>query len=127
MSRPTWLHAYVGLLSSIAVPVLVVTAVMTPWGSALETLPVLVILGGLIILGEITPIFISHGNDTIDIVTISSCFSVALALHGPLSVALGAQMLALIIDDLRCQRSWLKAAFNHANFIVSLTLGTPVR
>ena len=87
---------------------------------------VLLVLGSLVVVGELRPIMISRGDDSVDIVTISSCFSVALVLHGPVVVALGVQALALAIDDVRTRRSPLKWAFNQASYQLSLLLARGV-
>jgi diguanylate cyclase (GGDEF)-like protein len=120
MGRPTALHVYVGLLVCTALPVLGGVLWRTPWEQALDRPLVLVVIGALVVLGELRPIMISHGDDSVDIVTISCCFSLALVLHGPLAVAIGVQALALVADDVRCRRSPMKMAFNHANFVLSL-------
>ncbi len=122
MSRPHRVYAYVGLLIALQLPLTLAVFLSTPWHGVLVDPAVLLVLGGLVVVGELRPIMISRGNDTVDIVTISSCFSVALMLHGPLVVALCVQALALAIDDVRCRRSPLKWAFNHANYQFSLLL-----
>lgn len=120
MSRPSPVHTCVGLLVVAALPLLVFVLAETPWSAVRADPVVFVVLAGMVVLGEMRPIMISHGDDSVDIVTISCCFTLALVLHGPLGVALAVQAAALVADDVRCRRSPLKMAFNHANFVVSL-------
>ena len=85
MSRPTMLDCYVGLLVATALPVLAGVLLAAPWTAAFSDPVVIAVLAAMVILGELRPIMISHGDDSVDIVTISCCFSLALVLHGPLA------------------------------------------
>ena len=122
MSRSTVLHLYVGLLVAVAVPAAAASLLLTDWEQALGDPVVIAVLAAMVVLGELRPIMISRGDDSVDIVTISCCFSLALVLHGPLAVGLVVQAVALVADDVRCRRSPLKMIFNHANLVLSLVL-----
>jgi len=78
------------------------------------------VLAAMLVLGELRPIKISHGDDSVDEVTISSCFALALVLLGPLIAAVGAQVLAVLVDDLRRGKELRKVAFNVAQYTITL-------
>ena len=90
-------------------------------GVELAVVPVIV-LAAVLIIGELRPIRISHGDGSVDQVTISSSFSLALVLTGPLVAALGAQSIATLADDLRQRKDLRRIVFNQAQYIITLTL-----
>ena len=79
------------------------------------------VLAFVLIIGELRPIRISHGDGSVDEVTISSSFSLALVLTGPLIVALGAQSVATLLDDLRQRKDLRRVVFNQAQYVITLT------
>src|SRR5665213_3750264 len=116
------LNAYVGgvILSAALLVSWVVRQVFVD-GSHVVMLSVLV-LASVLIIGELRPIRISHGDGSVDEVTISSSFSLALVLIGPLIVALGAQSIATLLDDVRQRKDLRRIVFNQAQYIITLTL-----
>lgn len=90
-------------------------------GAHLAMLSVLV-LAVVLIVGELRPIRISHGDGSVDQVTISSSFSLALVLTGPLVAALAAQSIATLADDLRQRKDLRRIVFNQAQYVITLTL-----
>jgi diguanylate cyclase (GGDEF)-like protein len=90
-----------------------------------ELLPVIA-LSVVLILGELRPIRISHGDGSVDEVTISSSFSLALVMTGPLLIAVVAQSLATFIDDARRHKEPRRIAFNLAQYVVTLTFSRAV-
>jgi diguanylate cyclase (GGDEF)-like protein len=90
-------------------------------GVHVVVLPVLV-LTAVLIVGELRPIRISHGDGSVDQVTISSSFSLALVLTGPLVAALGAQSIATLADDLRQRKDLRRIVFNQAQYVITLSL-----
>lgn len=88
------LDTYIGIavvVAALLVAFSVLNAVRD--GLTIAVVPVLV-LACVLVIGELRPIRISHGDGSVDEVTISSSFSLALVLTGPLIVALGAQSIA---------------------------------
>jgi len=115
------LDTYIGI--AVVVAALLVTfsalnAVRT--GLTIAVVPVLV-LACVLVIGELRPIRISHGDGSVDEVTISSSFSLALVLTGPLIVALGAQSIATLLDDVRQRKDLRRIVFNQAQYIITLT------
>jgi diguanylate cyclase (GGDEF)-like protein len=98
-----------------------VTLQMAPHLAA-PSLAVLV-LCGLMILGEAKPIRLSRGGQDYDEVTISATFTLAAAMLGPLWCILAAQLLASAIDDRRRRKEFRRTAFNVAQLSLT-TLGT---
>jgi diguanylate cyclase (GGDEF)-like protein len=116
------LDTYIGGAVLVAA-LLVVLAVRNALhhGVQLAVLPVLV-LAVVLIIGELRPIRISHGDGSVDQVTISSSFSLALVLTGPLVAALGAQSIATLADDLRQRKDLRRIVFNQAQYVITLTV-----
>ncbi|HEX5019008.1 MAG TPA: EAL domain-containing protein, partial [Actinomycetes bacterium] len=73
-----------------------------------------------VIVGELRPVPVPRGGDVADMITISTTFVLALAIVGPVSLALLAQGVAVLIDDAISRRSPLKIAFNVAQYILTV-------
>lgn len=109
-----------GLLGLGLVAAVVVAA--PPWQS-LETFPLpLLALAIALALGEVWPIPVSRGDDTISPVTISTTFAVALVLLGPLSWLLLVHTVAVALDDARSGRRPIQIVFNAGQYAISLVL-----
>jgi diguanylate cyclase (GGDEF)-like protein len=74
---------------------------------------------GALLVGELRPIPISRGGGVTDNITTGTAFTVALTITGPLSWAMAAQLLAVLVDDLRKRRDPLKMAFNLGQYALS--------
>ena len=72
-----------------------------------------------IVLGELRPIIVPRG-DSSDAITVSTTLALALALVGPLWLALAAQAVGVALDDLRKRQAAVKIAFNIAQYAVTL-------
>jgi diguanylate cyclase (GGDEF)-like protein len=81
----------------------------------------LITLGIILTVGELRPIRISHGDGSVDEVTISSSFTLAMVLQGPLIVAIVAQGIATLLDDVRQRKDVRRIAFNQAQYVLTLT------
>jgi diguanylate cyclase (GGDEF)-like protein len=95
-------------------------SVWTLNGEAQRATLVLLLLGAAVIIGELRPVPIPRGGDAQDLITISTPFTVALIILGPVSVALTAQLLAVLIDDVRSRRSIDKIAFNLGQYSITV-------
>jgi diguanylate cyclase (GGDEF)-like protein len=84
------------------------------------------VLAALLFTGEMRPLHVVRQDGEADRITVSSTFAVALVLIGPLSLALLAQGLAVVVDDGFRRRSLLKAAFNAGQYAITLTLSRGV-
>jgi diguanylate cyclase (GGDEF)-like protein len=73
-----------------------------------------------VIVGELRPVPVPRGGDVADMITISTTFVLALAIVGPVSLALLAQGVAVLIDDAISRRSPLKIAFNVAQYVLTV-------
>src|SRR5664279_501795 len=120
-------------LNGYLVAVCVVAAGLVSWlgaeawddGLRVAVLPVLV-LSLVLVLGELRPIRISHGDGSVDEVTISSSFSLALVITGPLLVAVLAQAVATLVDDIRQRKNWRRILFNVSQYAVTLSASRAV-
>ena len=61
----------------------------------------LIALGIALVLGELRPVKVARGEEGDDEITISSTFAMALVMTGPLAFAVGAQIGAAFLDDMR--------------------------
>ena len=77
------------------------------------------LLVAVVILGELLPIQIVRRGRKSDEITISSTFALALVLVAPLSIAVLAQSLPLVADDLRKGKPWYRACFNVAQYTLT--------
>ncbi len=131
LRRVAWaLPAYISILVVIAIGLFVASLIFTPLGSALGPDAWVWSIGsppsGMVVLflvlavfvGELRPVPIPRGGDTFDSITISTTFTVALALMGPVIIAVVAQVVAVLIDDLVKHRKPQKTAFNLAQYTI---------
>src|SRR4051812_14549576 len=93
------------------------TAVLT---RSLHVTTTMLVLGLALVLGELRPVKVARGEEGDDEITISSTFAMALVMTAPLAVAVGAQICAVLVDDLRRRKPARRVAFNVAQY--SLTL-----
>jgi diguanylate cyclase (GGDEF)-like protein len=106
---------------------LALVAVGTPWSLvAVSPLTPLLFLAAAAVLGEVKPIRISRDEDSPETVSMSAPFILALLAVGGLGVAVLAQAVASITDDVLNRRAPLKSLFNTAQYTVSLVGGGAV-
>jgi diguanylate cyclase (GGDEF)-like protein len=72
-----------------------------------------------LLVGELRPIPISRGGGVTDYITTGTTFTVALTVTGPLSWAVGAQVLAVLVEDLRKGREAHKLLFNVGQYALA--------
>jgi diguanylate cyclase (GGDEF)-like protein len=80
----------------------------------------LVILGVALVLGELRPVKVARGEEGDDEITISSTFAMALVITGPLIFAVGAQIGAALLDDIRRRKPLRRALFNASQYTLTL-------
>ncbi len=131
--RPRWaLPAYIWTVIVVAAVFLGSSLVLSPVIDSLNreawTGPypsqglVLTLLVIAVIVGELRPVPVPRGGDVADMITLSTTFVLALAIVGPVSLALMAQGIAVLVDDAISRRSPLKIAFNVSQYIVTVFL-----
>ena len=131
LRRPSWaLSAYIWGVILAAAAMLGASLVLSPIADAIgpdawrADYPsqglVLTILVVTVIIGELRPVPVPRGGDTADMITISTTFTLTLAIVGPVSLALLAQGIAVLIDDAWSRRSPLKIAFNVSQYVVTV-------
>ncbi len=86
----------------------------------------LVVLALALVLGELVPVPVTRGDDTISPVTISTTFAVALLLLAPLSWVLLVHTAAVVLDDARTARRPLQVLFNAGQYVLSLVAARAV-
>jgi len=81
---------------------------------------VLTLLVITVIIGELRPVPVPRDGDVADMITISTTFTLTLAIVGPVSLAIVAQGVAVFIDDAISRRSLLKMAFNAGQYTLTV-------
>jgi diguanylate cyclase (GGDEF)-like protein len=81
---------------------------------------VLGVLSLALVAGELRPIPISRGGDNTDFITISTTFAVALVILGPVTVAIVAQCLAVILDYVPNRSKPRNLSFNVAQYVLTV-------
>jgi diguanylate cyclase (GGDEF)-like protein len=116
-----WRHLYVKAVIVAGAVVLAALVMASPPRFVVldRPWPYLCLIVALLI-GELRPVPISRGDDTSDQLTTSTAFVIALLLLGPASVAAVALALAVTVDDLSARRPLLRAAYNSAQYVLSV-------
>ncbi|MFZ0325430.1 MAG: EAL domain-containing protein [Actinomycetes bacterium] len=126
---------YVGWVAVSGVALLVLTWWLAPpwemstgdaWTNSTPAIIVISLLCAALVLGELRPIPISRGGDLTDWISISTTFAVALIVLGPVSIAVGAQVVAVLVDDLRMRRSPSKVLFNAGQYVMTIVAARAV-
>jgi len=81
-----------------------------PWAGA-AMLPCY-LLAAMLVIGELRPLLVARADGDTDQVTVSTTFSLALVLAGPLAFVMLVQGLAVATSDVWSRRRPLRAAFN---------------
>ncbi|WP_061960566.1 putative bifunctional diguanylate cyclase/phosphodiesterase [Demequina flava] len=120
---PFPLLAYIAVIVLCGATALVAIAVLTPWAETADALLIwpTVFLAVAAVVGEVMPIqFARRGAETRSLST-SAPFVLALIPVAGLGVAVGVQLLASLVDDVRFRRSLPKSLFNSGQYILSVT------
>jgi diguanylate cyclase (GGDEF)-like protein len=119
-SRPAVAHAYVAGVSIIGVLSLTAVAYRSVQQMTVEWTAAWLLLAIVLVLGELFPIQILRSDDRTDELTVSSAFALALLISAPLYVALLAQLVALLVDDLRRRPPITRIVFNVAQYTITM-------
>ncbi|MDP9182561.1 MAG: EAL domain-containing protein [Actinomycetota bacterium] len=76
------------------------------------------VAAGLLLVGEVRPLFIPGARD-VNGVVLSTAFVFAMLLRYDLTVALLLQVLAVLISDVRRRKAWWRTAFNVGQYSLS--------
>ena len=114
------LDAYMALVCLAGLPLALWTLVRLPGTVLVDDLAVLVVLGLVLVVGELLPIEVSRRGRVSDEITISTTFALALVFVAPLGVVVLAQALPLVFDDLRRRKHWSRPFFNTAQYTLTL-------
>ena len=129
--RPGWaLPAYIWAVITVGALFLGFSLYFSPISEALNAAAwstgypsqglVLTLLVVTVLVGELRPVPVPRSGDVADMITISTTFVLALAIVGPISLALVAQGVAVLIDDVISRRSPLKIAFNVSQYLITV-------
>ncbi|WP_298457334.1 bifunctional diguanylate cyclase/phosphodiesterase [uncultured Cellulomonas sp.] len=120
--------AYVTAVAVLGAVGLALVVVQTDWAQTLAQVPVwavaFLVLAALI--GEIKPLSVTRGDEPAEAVSSSTPFIVALISVGGLGIALGAQLVASVADDVLRRRPATKSLFNLGQYAISVIAGRVV-
>ncbi len=108
------------LALAAAATLIAVSVVAPPWTDADAYGPSYAVVAIAIIICELRPILVFRGDKGPDAITVTTPLSVTLLVVAPLSVAIVVHIIALLLEDLRSRRPFLKVCFNAAQYVVSL-------
>lgn len=122
LSRPrSWLFSgYVATVALLGLAVLAVVEAIGWTTSAQEERSALLLLAGLLVLVELSPIEIATRTAK-DSVTVSGVFACAVLLGWGLAPALAIMAVASVLNDVTHRVAWWKAAFNVGQYSIALT------
>jgi diguanylate cyclase (GGDEF)-like protein len=116
-----WRHAYVkAVIVAGGVALLLLVLRQPPVAALIDAPWTLSLVAVVLIVAEQWAVPVSRGDDSADQITTSTTFAVALLLMGPASVAAVAQIIAVAIEDVRSGQSLRKAAYNAAQYVLSI-------
>ncbi len=118
-ARRSALQAYLDGVSLLGLPLAVwAVADYLRTGSTPDP-ALLALLVAVLVVGELLPIHIARPGRRTDEITISTAFALALLFVAPLGVAVLAQSVPLVIDDLRRRKHWRAVLFNIAQYTLT--------
>ena len=118
------LRPFLGVVLGLGVAVVVLSLLdpVRPGGAPWATYAFLAVA---VVIGELRPIVVPRG-DTTDSITVSTTLALVLALLGPLWLAIAAQTVGVVLDDLRSRKDAVKVGFNVAQYAVTLAVARGV-
>lgn len=121
LAPPSLLSAYVLVVCAFGVAGLVLAFSGASWPSTAQPVvwPIL-FLGFAAVVGEARPLSISRGDESAETVSTSAPFILALIGFGGIGVAVLAQAVASLSDDIINRREVRKSAFNTAQYTLSV-------
>jgi diguanylate cyclase (GGDEF)-like protein len=118
-ARVSRLTAFVGLVCAIGFALMIGVVVRSDHSWLFADPAIYLALALLVFLGELRPIIVPRG-DHHDEITISTTFVLALALVGPLALAVVVQAAAVATEDRRTGKPPMKLLFNIAQYTITL-------
>ncbi|WP_225753417.1 bifunctional diguanylate cyclase/phosphodiesterase [Actinotalea sp. Marseille-Q4924] len=121
---PSLLIPYVAVICVVGLAFLVFVVLRAEWSAltATATLPI-AFLAVAAVVGEARPLPISRGEVTVETISTSAPFILALLAVGGVGVAAVVQAAASIADDVLNRRPAHKSAFNTAQYSISVVVG----
>ena len=118
-SLPTRARAYIVLVLVLGLAGAVLLGARSDLDVATRDLPATIALCVLVMIGELRPLVVTR-RDTVDEITLSTGFALALAMVGGLWLAVLVMCTAGAIEDVRAGKPWVKVSFNLAQYVLTL-------
>jgi diguanylate cyclase (GGDEF)-like protein len=112
-------RAYVATVAAVGAGLFVWLPLRTAGAFHPHHLAELAVLVTLLTLSEQHPLVVQRRGERSSI-TLSAIFACAILLRWEIAVAVAAQAVASLVDDVRARRPWWKSAFNVAQYTIAL-------
>lgn len=121
LAPPSLRDVYVTVVSSLGLAGLAATVAVSPWSQPWPRVLVwpAVVLVVAALVGEVRPIRLASGDDQAGTLSTSAPFILALTAIAGVGVAVIAQALASLVDDLLHRREARKSVFNTGQYVLS--------
>lgn len=122
LASPLPLIVYPSAVCTFGLSVVVLVLILTPWGSAFDRIliwPTLFMVAAAIV-GEVEPIRLPRAGATERTLSTSAPFVLALVAVAGVGIAIFAQAIASLTDDVLNHRALKKSLFNTSQYAVSV-------
>ncbi len=111
-------RAWIVAVAALGMLVLVVVLLREQWSAVPQLGPAFFVLGGLLLISELRPLFTAGGRDANGVV-LSITFAFALLLRYDLGIALALQALAVLLSDSANRKAPWRTLFNVGQYTLS--------
>ncbi len=119
-SLPLRVRLFVITVCSLGAATVLAVALLSDQLSMRRDVGACVALALLVVVGELRPLVITR-RGTVDEITLSTAFALALILVGGLWLAALVMCTSVGLQDLRAGKAWIKSSFNAAQYALTLT------
>src|SRR5688500_17740421 len=101
LRRPHALGLFVGVVNAVGIGLLAALLASMDLSDLRDSAALYLLLLAILMFGERRPIEVARGDTENEQVSIASTFGMALVMLAPLGIAVGAQAIAVLSDELR--------------------------
>ena len=120
--RPSRLDIYVAVVATFGIAAMVVIVFFTRWAETFSAVPLwtTLFLAAAAVIGEVRPIHLPRAGREDRTLSTSAPFVLALVAIAGVGVAVAAQIIASLTDDLLNRREFKKSLFNTSQYTLSV-------